>query len=460
MGSPVTFSGFNQIDWSSIMKLVMQQESQPLTTLQTQKKTLDTQNTTFGTLATKLGSVQSAADTLQDADSLAVLKATSSDTSVGVATTSGTVAGTYNVVVSRLARAQVLASTSTYSSVDDVVATGGALTITATGGSPVTVTLSGSTTLAQLADAINDTTDSPVTASVVQSSPGSYQLVLTGTETGDANAFTLTSTLTGGSGLTFTDTDTDGTYGDSDADNTQTALNALLTVNGLSVESTTNTADSVIPGVTLTLNDADAAKTVVVKVSKDVDGAKSLVKSFVDSYNSVLSFFTDQTTAATAGKASIARDPLVRGFRDAMRAALQDSYTDETTFGRLAAVGIGFDATGKLTLDDDAFETALDGSPADLQTLFAGSSGDGGAFGAINDLIDSYTGSGGLIADARTRLTSSARTMSDRIDVMQARLDIRRATLQREYAAADAAMTQLNGQGSALSSLQNQYRLF
>jgi flagellar hook-associated protein 2 len=458
VGSPITFSGFNQIDFNAVLNAVMAQASQPLNLLQSQQNTLKTQNTQFGTLAGKLGTLQSALDTLKGDDSLAVLKATSSDTGVGVATTAGTVTGTYDVTVSQLARAQVLASTTTYSSPDDVVATSGTLTITS-GGTPVDVTLGGSTTLQGLADAITGADGSPVSASVVQTAPGTYQLVLTGNDTGADHAFTVASTLTGGSGLTFTDTDANGVSGDSAADNTQTAVNAQLTVNNLAVESASNVVTDVVPGVALTLN--EASTTAVVQVTRDSAQAKALVNKVISAYNDVVSFLSDQQNAAAAGRDNIARDPLVSGFKNAIRAAMQDDYSSTgSIFARLAEVGVGFDSTGKLTLDDEAFDNTIASHASDVQTLFSGPSGDAGAFGALADLVDSYTASGGLIADTRQRLTDQTDAMSKRLDDMQAQLDLQRATLQKEYTAADLAMTQLNGQASTLTSLSDQYRLF
>ena len=106
MGSPITFSGFNQIDFGMILNAVMQQERAPLTRLDTLKKTLETQNT---------ASVRWPENCRRSA--------------------------------------QVTASQTTYaSSLTDVVATGGTLTLTPTTGAPVTITISGSTTLSQLAD--------------------------------------------------------------------------------------------------------------------------------------------------------------------------------------------------------------------------------------------------------------------------------------------------------------------
>src|SRR5690606_13566122 len=123
-------SGFNSIDFNLILNAVMAQERAPLTRLETQKKTLETQNTAFGTLAGKLSSLESAVEDLKAVDSLSLVTATSSGAGVGVSATSGTVTGTYDVVVSALARAQTTASASTYASFETVIATGGTLTIT------------------------------------------------------------------------------------------------------------------------------------------------------------------------------------------------------------------------------------------------------------------------------------------------------------------------------------------
>lgn len=460
MSSPISFSGFNNIDFNSILESVMAQERQPFNRLQAQKTTLETQSTHFGTLAGKLGALNTAVDALRDTDSLALVTATSSDTGVGVSATSGTVAGSYAVVVSELARPQVLTSTSTYTALTDVAATAGGITFTPAVGAAVTVTLSGSTTIQGLANAINAETTAPVTAAVVQTSPGVYKLVLTSKETGTDNAFTVTKTLSGGGGVTFTDTDTDGTYGDTAADNTQTALNASLTVNGLTVSSLSNTIEDVVPGVTLTLKTKDPATTVTIGVTRDLAGAKTAVNKFITAYNDLVTFSKDQALAAVAGKASIARDPVLQGLRSAVGDALRDDYATGGTLDALGKVGIGFDTNGKLTLDGDAFETALTDSVTDVQGLFSGTDGTGGAFGTLDSLITEYTQAGGLLASAKDRISLQVSAISNRLNSLEAQLAVRRQSLQQQYTAADLAMTRLKSQSSSLSSLGGQYRLF
>lgn len=458
MGSPITLSGFNRIDWNQVLDAVMAQESQPLNRLETQKTTLQTQNTQFSTLAGKLSTLQSAVDALRDTESLALLSASSSDTGVGVTATGGTVTGAYTVAITDLAKAQVLTSTSSYASLTTVVATGGNLTITPAVGSAVVIPAGASITLQGLVDAINAEADSPVAASAVQTAPGTYKLMLTAKESGTANTFTVTKTLTGGGGLTFTDTDTDNVYGDSAADNTQNATNAALTVNGLAISSSSNTVENVIPGVTLTLEANNVTSTIT--VARDVDGAKSLINKFITAYNDFITFTKDQTSAAVAGKASIGRDPILRGLRDAVGAALRDEYVEGGQYDVLAMIGVGFTQDGKLELDPDALEDALNTAPVDVQSLFSGTDGTGGVFGTLESLIDAYTQAGGLVADVKEQIDEQITALNKRMDDLEMRLLQRRKTLQKEYIAADLAMSRLNQQSGALSSLGGQFRLF
>jgi flagellar hook-associated protein 2 len=460
MGSPITFSGFNQIDFNMILNAVMQQERTPLTSLENQKKSLETQNTTFGTFLAKLGTLETAIEDLADAESLATLTATSSDSGVGVATTSGTLAGSYDVIVERLAKAQVTTSSSTYASVDDVIGATGTLSLLVANQPPFDLAFTGSMTLKGLADAINARADAPVSASVVLTAPGSYRLVLTGRNPGIENAFTITSTIGGaGNGLTFAD-DGNGIYGELADGNTQNARDAELRVNQLLVTSASNTVEDVIPGVTLTLTKEDAAKTVAVSVKRDTDAAVKQVEKFISAYNDVVTFMNDQSTAAATGKTSIGRDPLLRSLRDAFRSSLQAEYVAGGNYSRAATVGLEFEAGGKLKLDKEVFGKALDAATASVQKLFAGTDGSGGIAGALRSVVGKYTEAGGLVATMRRNIDGQVSNLSKRLDTLETQLAIRRMALQKEYLAADMAMSQIKAQSSSLSALGGQYRLF
>jgi flagellar hook-associated protein 2 len=459
MASPITFSGFNSIDFSSILNSIMTAERAPMTVLETQKTALNTQGTNYTSLAGKLGALQSALDTLTGSAGFSpIAAATGDETAVGVTTTTGGVAGTYEVVVTELARAQVMASETTYGSPDDAVATTGSLSIVLFGNPPVNIPplgLAGSTSVRQLADQINAQEDSPVNASVVQAAPGQYRLVLTGRDSGSANNFTVTSTLAGGPGVAFKDFDLDGIYGEHDVDLSIKATNAALTVNNIAITSATNSVQEAIPGVTLTLTKKDPLKTILVEVTQSSEAAKTQLDGFVKSYNDLMSFLTEQSTAAASGKTSIARDGMVRGLKNGLREAMQAEYLDAgLDYSRLSVIGIEFLQTGAIKLDSAKLTAALKGSTTSVTALF------NGVFGSLKTQVQSYAEAGGLIQGAKNRLKDQIIKIDSRLDSMQLQLNLRRSALQQEFIAADLLMTQLKGQGTSLQALAGQYRLF
>ncbi|OYW00029.1 MAG: hypothetical protein B7X11_04840, partial [Acidobacteria bacterium 37-65-4] len=187
MSTPVTLSGFNNIDFGSIVTVLMQQASEPLTALQTRQDAINSQIKAMASLGNRVSSLKTASDNLGDTNTFSAYNVTSGDlTAVTAKTGTGAIAGHYDIQVLELARAQVTATNSTTpDSNTTVVASGGTLTI---GGKAVTLT--GNVTLTGLADAINTTAGISVRASVVRSATNAYRLVLTSNATGQASAFT------------------------------------------------------------------------------------------------------------------------------------------------------------------------------------------------------------------------------------------------------------------------------
>jgi flagellar hook-associated protein 2 len=247
--------------------------------------------------------------------------------------------------------------------------------------------------------------------------------------------------------------------GDNPLDNTQQALDAAFTVNGLAVTSASNTVTDAVPGVTLTLSKKDPATTVTVSVAKDETKAKDTLKKFINAYNDITTFAKDQNAAALAGRDSIGRDPLLRGLKDRLRQTMMAEHTGGT-LKRLAEIGVGFDMTGKMVLDEELFDEKFSASQTDVQTLVSGAAGDAGAFKALKDVVDDYTIAGGLVGDVRERIDQQIGNINKRLDTLEAQLEVRRQTLQREYMAADLAMTRLKSQSASLSSAGGGYRLF
>jgi len=448
VSSPISFSGFNNIDFSSIVNSLMAAETQPLTNLQRQQSTLQTKASQVTALTSQVSLVQTAVTALSSASSITSFTATSTDSAaVGVSARSTAAPGHYDVVVQELARGQVTASDSTAPDTNTTaVATGGTLTI---GG--VDVTIDHNVTLQGLADAINSKSGVPVRASVVQSGAATYRLVMTSLASGTANAFTVTNAMTGGAGVTFTDTDNDGISGDSAADNAVQATNASVLVNNIQITSSSNTLTAAIPGATLTLTKKDPAATIGVDIAVDSSALRSKLSSFVTAYNSLMSYAAGQDKSAAGGDASsLGRDPVLRQLRLGLRSALNTSHPNSGPFKYLSELGVEFTKTGTLQLNDAVFAAAVASGTDNASKLLVGSTG---VFGALGSVLDQFTGTGGVLSSSRQQISTQIASLTKQITNMQTRLDQQRASLQAQFTAADLAMSQLTSQSGSIAGL-------
>ena len=445
MSTPVTFSGFNNIDFNLVLTSLMQQASVPLTSLQTQQKALQTQSTNLDKLSALVASVRSAADALSKPSNTTMIAGTSSnEQAVSISTTTAAAAGTYDVVVNELAHAQVTVSQSTaLDATSTIVADGGSLTI---GG--VTVSVGGASTLQQLADAINGTAGIGVSATVIRTGTSAYRIALTGTNSGAANAFTITNALTGGTGVSFTDTDQNGVSGDSTMDNAVTATDASILVNNIPVTNSSNVFADIVAGVTLTARKKDPATPVAVSVGTDTTAIKARIEEFVTAYNELAKFAGEQRASAATGDASsIGRHPMLRSLYNSLRGSIIGTH-GAGTLTRFAEAGLELKRDGQMTLNGAAFDAAVAASVTDVIDLFSGA---GGSFGEVKTLLDGYGQANGFIPAGKKQIEHQIDAMENQIAAMQRRLAIERESLQKQFAEADLMMSRLKSQASALS---------
>jgi flagellar capping protein FliD len=272
--------------------------------------------------------------------------------------------------------------------------------------------------------------------------------------TGEASAFTVTNQLTGGLGIQFLDTDGNGVSGDSIADNAVTASDAAILLNNISITSASNTFEAVTSGVTLTVSRKDPDKVIGVNVTPDTTALTGKLSSFVTAYNALIKFMDAQRTSAGNGDAgSIGSEPILRQLRNRLRSELLASHGSEIVT-RLAEVGVGFTSTGAIQLNQARFDEAIATHGEDVRNLFAGP---GGVFPAVETLLEEYSTSAGLLSGVKDRLNRQISTMDDQIASMQSRLALQRASLQREFTEADAAMSRLKNQSGSLANIGQKF---
>jgi len=437
----VTFSGANGIDWNSILNAVMAQESQPLTNLQNQQSDTKNKDAALVSLAGIITNLQTPATALTSLNSFSALAATSTDTSVAaVSAGSGGIAGQYDLSITALAKGQTTSSNHGYAAATDIVADGGSISFTIGGQQPTqAITVSAGTTLIQLKDQINNQ-NSGVSASVVNDGTG-YKLIVSSRQTGLSNGFTINNTLTnsGGTALAFA-------VGQSPSHgNAQDAQDAAFSVNGLGITSASNTVTDAIPGVTLNLLKAGGVQ---VTVASDYSSLKDNIKTLVTQYNALRKFSNQQQQ----GTAALHGDPVMRQAMTDTKNALLAKNENGGRYHYLAEIGLAVTSTGDLKLDESKLNTAISSYPTDLQALFKGTVGVGGVFNGLKDALANVDGTAGLIKNTRKIIDTTLHGLQTRIDDQKARLDQKRTSLLKLYAATDAAMSTLS---SATTTLQN-----
>lgn len=265
--------------------------------------------------------------------------------------------GTYSVVVQQLATKHKIAADAV-SGKTDALGQAGSFTLQAADGSAVTITMEEDDSLTDLRDAINNqTSTSGVTASIVQVSDSSYQLILTAKNTGQDISLT-----DGGDGVlsSLGLTDSSGAI----KNELVAAQDAIIEVDGVTITRSSNTIADAIDGVTLSLYTADPDAAVSMEVSTDLSSIKTAITDFVDAYNAVRDFVTTQQAVSSDGTksddATLFADSLLRQITKSVYEGLNTSITtDDGEVLSLSSLGITFDSSNNLELDEDTLNTFL-----------------------------------------------------------------------------------------------------
>lgn len=149
---------------------------------------------------------------------------------------------------------------------------------------------------------------------------------------------------------------------------------AELEIDGTYLRRAQNTISDVIPGLSLTLSAAAPETTLTLAVSREDSAAVAAVKAFVDAFNQVTDFVKSQVPSGVEGAATppLAGDSVLRSMHLSLRAAFQTTLAAGVAgdFTRLADIGIEIDKAGRFTFDAAAFQAALASDPTAVERLF------------------------------------------------------------------------------------------
>ena len=268
------------------------------------------------------------------------------------------------VEVRQLAQSQSLASVNLASPLATVGQ--GTLTLTTASGSHAIAIDAANDSLDGLARAINGK-NAGVTATVVTDSNGA-RLMLKGA-TGAANAFTLS--VPGGttSGLERFAYDPNVAGGMTAA---QTAKNAVVRLDGVEVERSSNSFSDLIAGVQIDLKKAAVGTTVSIGTTRPTESIKQAVGDFVDAYNELHKLLSDATAAAKDGKEAgpLRGDAGIRQMQRELARLTTSELTSSGSFKTLAEIGVATNRDGTLRVDTLKLDDAFEADAAAVEALF------------------------------------------------------------------------------------------
>jgi flagellar hook-associated protein 2 len=285
----------------------------------------------------------------------AALSSSSGETVTGLAVdvTSDAINGDYEIEVVQLAQAMKVSASSGSST--DAIGVAGVLSLGVEGGEAVEITVTATTTLSDLAKAINAQSDTTgVQASLITLDSSTVQLVLSATDT---NQTIVISSVSGDDvAQTIGLTDDTGAF----ANVLREAQPSIITVDGATVTRDTNELTDVIEGVSLSLAGVtDGAATLT--VSTDSSAVKTAITDFIDAYNALKQYMLDQSAVSSDGGADedavLFADSVMRMLNSTLQTLINsgsDAASDDIAM--FSDMGVTWTSEGLLELSD---ETAL-----------------------------------------------------------------------------------------------------
>jgi flagellar hook-associated protein 2 len=414
------------IDVTAAVNAAVTAAQAPETDWENQESALQSQTTALDQLQTDTTNIDNDVQALNSLTGpLSARTVTSSNSSiVSASAASGTAVGNHTVSVTSLA------STASWASGDVASATtalaAGSFTITDAAGNTTTIsTGTGTSTLNDVENTINGD-NLGVKATIVTDATGA-RLAIVADNSGAANNFTVTA---GTGGLSFA--------------NAVTGVDASLTVDGIGIDSASNTVTGAIPGVTLNLLNASPGTNVSLAIAPDTTQASTAINQFVTDYNAAIADLNTQFTFSGTNEGPLATDSVVRSLQSTLEGALDYTYTPAsgtTTMPNLSSMGISVNNDGTLTADSATLNDALANNFGDVQNFFQGAAMNGFA-NSVDQQLTSFIspGDGAFTVDLSSISTEYSGLQTDITNFQTNYIVPLQAQLQSDYSEAEIAL--------------------
>ncbi|WP_440055616.1 flagellar filament capping protein FliD [Pseudoalteromonas sp. T1lg65] len=449
------------LDLESIIKASIDAENRPkMINFAQKQESLKVELSAVGEIKSAISKLKDTIEKLADIDNfgkrVANIRQPAGGDIISVTPTSDISVGNFNIAVKQLAQgSRVTSADNAFTSADDVVsASGGTLSFTA-GTETFDLTVTAGMTLAELRDAINASdTNFGVTANIVNTgtTTAGTKLVLSSNVSGDNNDLVITSDTAELDAIETYDATTNPTGGMTQGAD-DAARNAIITVDGLEVQSATNTFKDAVQDMTIRAleksagDDTSGYETAKLNIDYDRESVTKLVDELITNYNNLVGNIGFQTRI---GK-PLNGDASMRGLSSQLVSTLGSTLTDAGPFESIFDIGLGVDNKGYLEKSSlvRSLNEAMDENFDDIGTAFAGPNG---VAKKLEEMLGNYVDSGGVIKQRETSLNAQLDDLDDDVLNHEERMKSLEASLRQKYAGLDVLIAQMQQTQSYLGA--------
>jgi flagellar capping protein FliD len=271
----------------------------------------------------------------------------------------------------------------------------------------------------------------------------------------------------------------------------ETAADAVLKYEGITIERPTNSIDDIVPGVTIALH-GETQQSATLKIEPDIASAKDALITFVGHYNQAIAELNilsqsnteliselDYLSAAEKEAASerlglFLGDFTLTNAKSTLLGVVTGNYQipSNSVVSMLSQIGIatqadasgGFNASrlrGYLEINEKKLDAALQDNIAEIKNLFGYDSDgdlivDSGIAYQLDQRLQIYTRRDGIITSKTSGLDTKIAASETKIRRLETQLDSKEAQLRQKYGQMEASLNSLESQSTSLENFSRQ----
>jgi len=427
----------SNLNLQNMVQQLVTAQSQPIITLQAQQTQQQAYLQTFNNFQSQLTQLQTSANAIiSDLTQQNPESSNASVATVSILNNASIASGTHTLNVTQLAQGQIWISQNGFASPNNQAAVSNGVFSFSIGNQTYSVNVNSSTTLQDLANAIN-ATNSGLNASIIYNG-STYNLVLT-TPTGTAN------------NLTINTNNTLAVFGSSP---NQASQNAIATLDGVSITSASNDLKNYINGLDIQLQGTGST---TITLNYNTTQLTQDMQTFVNNYNNLLKYvnqnntYDSSTNIAGAFFGSTAIQTIMASLRNAFFGIFNQN--SDQTINSAMSIGLSFDNYGNLQFNSLMFQQALSSDFNAVKSILTNSSNNG-IMNLINNVVNQAVSlNGGILTTAENLIQDQINSLQSQINTMQQNLQNYQNNLVVQFSQLNTIMNQMQSQSQYLTAM-------